>query len=224
MQNGMSESKHGKNPMNKVGIIDYGAGNMGSVQHAIEYAGAEPVRVTCKDAIMGCDRLILPGVGAAPNALQALQQQELIPVLQEVVIKNQMPFLGICLGMQLLSDTLFEFGQYQGLGWIPGQVVPLKKVLQGGAARIPHMGWNTVEFSEKVNLFKPSMAATPFYFSHSYVFCPTDPNQIAATVNYGGVKIVAALHHKNIFATQFHPEKSQTAGIRLIKAFLNWTI
>ena len=208
--------------MIKVGIIDYGAGNIASVEKAIDYIGAEPRRITVPEAIFNCDRLILPGVGAAGEALQELQKRNLIEALNEAVQQKSKPFLGICLGMQLLGNTLHEFGQHQGLGWIPGSVVHLKQLLDK-QLRIPHMGWSKVTFRLAASNFSSDIVRRSyFYFAHSYTLRVDDPQVISATVNYG-IELVAAVKYKNIFATQFHPEKSQIAGNHFLQSFLQWS-
>lgn len=207
--------------MNEVGIIDYGAGNIASVEKAIDYAGGIPKLVSTPEAIWQCDRIILPGVGAAGEALSHLQENNLIDVLNEKVRKKATPFLGICLGMQLLADELHEFGLHQGLGWIPGKVIHFNQLLDQ-PMRVPHMGWNGVEFKPCANLFSPKLAKQRyFYFAHSFTFRVNDPDMIAATTRYG-MDCVAAVKSETVFATQFHPEKSQIAGDYLIQAFMQW--
>jgi len=207
--------------MQKIGIIDYGAGNFASVEKAIDYAGAQPLRITSPAQLAQCDRLILPGVGAAGEALNALQAHDLISALTAQVCQKGTPYLGICLGMQLLSEKLYEFGEHAGFGWIKGEVIHLQQLLEK-TAHVPHMGWNDVTFNAQASHFaSPVNRLRYFYFAHSYTLRVANPDVIAATVHYG-VPLVAAVKFNNIFATQFHPEKSQAAGNHLIQAFLNW--
>ena len=207
--------------MSDVGIINYGAGNLASVMKAVDYAGAEPIVVSTPEAILQCERIILPGVGAAGEAVKRLRAAHLIEALDEKVRQQGAPFLGICLGMQLLGDTLYEFGEHQGLGWIAGSVKPLSDITTQ-KIRIPHMGWNEVNFKDNAQEFSKSLGKyTQFYFAHSFTFRVDNPNEVVATVSYGD-EYVAAVRKDNIFATQFHPEKSQVAGDYLIQAFMEW--
>jgi len=208
--------------MNKVGIIDYAAGNLASVFKAVEYTGGDSTIISKPEEILKCDRLILPGVGAAGGAVANLRANHLIEALNEKVRRQATPFLGICLGMQLLSNVLHEFGQHQGLGWIPGEVVHLNQITDE-RIRVPHMGWNEVNFKENEGIFSENLHRHRyFYFAHSFSFKVSNPTMIAATVRYG-TEFVAAVKSKTVFATQFHPEKSQIAGDILIQAFMNWS-
>ncbi len=204
-----------------VGIVDYGAGNIGSVWNAVDYAGADPEVVSTPDEILRCDKLILPGVGAAGDALKNLRERHLDEALTEAVVKKGVPFMGICLGMQMLGNTLYEFGEHKGLGWIPGKVVHISTI-SSQKFRIPHMGWNEVQFRSNAAEFDRRIGPRKeFYFAHSFTFRAEDESTIAATVNYG-TELVASIMLGNIFASQFHPEKSQVAGDYLIRAFLDW--
>jgi glutamine amidotransferase len=206
----------------RVGIVDYGAGNLASVANMIGTAGGDPIFISTPDEVLTADRLVLPGVGAAGAALATLRARGLDGALDIAVRQKGRPMLGICLGMQLIADRLFEFGEHEGLGWVGGEVRALDGLLKNGA-RVPHMGWNAVE---------PNAAAAPFfdrvkgkrefYFCHSYalVGCPED--KVAARTEHGA-SLVAAVRDGTVFATQFHPEKSQINGQRLVEAFLDWT-
>ena len=209
-----------------IAIIDYGAGNIGSVWNAVEYAGADPQLVSEPEEILKCDKLILPGVGAAGDALRNIRNSHIDEALAEAVLEKGTPVMGICLGMQMLGTTLFEFGEHQGLGWIPGKVIHLNTLigkLEDSKLRVPHMGWNDVNFKENAEEFGRRIGhRREFYFAHSYTFRVDDDSMIAATVDYG-VELVASVIKDNIFANQFHPEKSQVAGDNLIQAFLDWT-
>ena len=207
--------------MSIVGIIDYGAGNLTSVMKAVEYAGGNPKIVSTPETLLQCDRIILPGVGAAGDAIARLRSTHLVDVLEQKVRQQGTPFLGICLGMQLLGDVLYEFGEHQGLGWVSGSVVSLKAVAET-SIRVPHMGWNQVDFKENAAVFSQKLNRyQDFYFAHSFTFRVDNLSEIAATVNYGG-DCVAAVCKETIFATQFHPEKSQLAGEYFIQAFMEW--
>jgi len=205
----------------EVAIINYGAGNLASVMKSVEYAGAKPKIISTPEAILQAERIILPGVGAAGEAVQRLCSTHLVEALNEKILQRGAPFLGICLGMQLLGDTLYEFGEHQGLGWISGSVKPIREIDTKGV-RIPHMGWNQVDFKENAKAFSRNLGKyRHFYFAHSFTFRVDNPNEIAATVDYGD-DYVAAVRKDNIFATQFHPEKSQIAGDYLIQSFIEW--
>ena len=163
----------------------------------------------------------MPGVGAAGEALQHIRNNSIDEALIEMIQVKGVPTFGICLGMQMLADKLYEFGEHDGLGFIPGEVVRIDNVVKN-ALKIPHMGWNRVNF-EIDNKFYNSRKSSrkEFYFAHSYTFRVKEKNHIAAFVDYPE-PLVAAVQLKNIFASQFHPEKSQIAGDNLIQAFLDW--
>ena len=208
--------------MTEVAIIDYGAGNIASVEKAVDYAGGTSRLISTPEEILKSDRIILPGVGAAGEALAHLHSHHLVEALNERVRQQGVPFLGICLGMQLLGDRLHEFGQHEGFGWIPGEVVHLDQVVSE-KIHVPHMGWNEVAFKENSTLLSQKLGKENcFYFAHSFSFKVIDPDMVAATVDYGG-QSVAAVKSETVFATQFHPEKSQAAGDRLIQAFIEWS-
>ncbi len=205
----------------RVAILNYGASNLTSVRRMVEYAGADPIVVCEPEGLFDSDRIILPGVGAAGEALAELRSSGLADGLTKAVLNQGRPFLGICLGMQLLADRLSEFGQHRGLGWIPGEVVPLQSILKENAT-IPHMGWNRVSVEEKGDsLFHGISENSDFYFAHSFAFQTPKTNVVATTSTYG-TRITAAIMKGNVFATQFHPEKSQVNGEKLIESFLQW--
>ena len=208
--------------MTDVGIVDYGAGNIASVEKAIDYAGGDPIRVSSPEAILTCDRLVLPGVGAAGEAINNLRKDGLDEALTEAVRQKGTPFLGICVGMQLLADRLFEFGEHKGLGWVDGDVVALGE-LGVSDLPVPQMGWNDVAFRPNAEEFARRIGRRKeFYFAHSFSMRVREEEKIAATVHYGQ-DLVAAVSFDSVFATQFHPEKSQVAGDILVQAFLDWT-
>ena len=204
-----------------VGIIDFGAGNIASVEQAVEYAGGKAQRVNSPEEILKCERLVLPGVGAAGQALKYIRAASLDKAIREMVLDKGAPLLGICLGMQMLADKLNEFGDHEGLGLIPGEVVKIDDLVEE-VPRVPHMGWNRVNFVSEGKAFGACVGPRrEFYFSHSYTFRVDEKKHVAALVDYP-TPLVAAVLSDNIFATQFHPEKSQLAGDFLIRAFLNW--
>ncbi len=209
--------------MSCVAIVDYGAGNLDSVRQAVLRIGWESSIARTPDDVMAAERIILPGVGAAGAAIKTLRAAGLDQALTERVRAQAAPMLGICLGMQLIAERLCEFGQHEGLGWIPGEVVSLRGIT-GSKKRVPHMGWNEIEVRDSAeDLFWEVRGKRQFYFAHSFTLRPGgDESAVAATVGYG-LPLVAAVLSETVFATQFHPEKSQINGDRLIGAFLDWT-
>lgn len=210
--------------MTSVAIIDYGAGNLDSVRKAVEFVGGDASIARTPEQVLAADRLILPGVGAAGEAVAGLERTGIDQALNEAVRQRGRPFMGICLGLQLLAERLHEFGEHQGLGWFRGASVPLQGLVPADA-RIPHMGWNRVQATDAAaGLFKRIRGGGEFYFAHSFTLLPADGEDgiLAATTEYGGVTLVAAVIRETVFATQFHPEKSQLNGEHLLSAFLDW--
>lgn len=209
--------------MTSVAIIDYGAGNLDSVRKAFTHLGADASVVRTPEDVLAADRLVLPGVGAAGEAVRRLREDGLDEALTEAVRGRGRPFMGICLGMQLLAERLTEFGDHRGLGWIAAEAVSLSDLAPTGV-RIPHMGWNRVAVTERAEaLFWQVRGGREFYFAHSFgLRLAEGSGPLAATSEYGGVPLVAAVLEDNVFATQFHPEKSQVNGERLLGAFLDW--
>ena len=203
-----------------VTVIDYGLGNIFSVVKAFEMIGADVQVSSDASDIRSTDHLVLPGVGAFADGMQFLHDKDLDTVLTEEVVQNKKPFLGICLGLQLLAEIGQEHGEHKGLGWIPGKV----QVLDTGdePLKIPHVGWNNLEMTQDNPLFTDIHKDSDFYFVHSYQLHCTDPKDCIATTTYGET-ITAAIWHDNIFATQFHPEKSQDAGLKLLENFLSYS-
>ena len=202
-----------------IAIVDYGLGNLFSVAKALEMLGA-PVKITSNPVdLKEADKIILPGVGAFGDGMLNLKARGLSEVLKEEVVNNHKPFFGICLGLQLLADQGFEFGEHVGLGFIPGQVTKLE--VEGQGLKVPHVGWNDLELTGDSPLFKGLKPGADFYFLHSYQLHCADPKMVVATTNYGET-ITAAIQFKNIFATQFHPEKSQDNGLKILENFLSW--
>lgn len=202
-----------------IAVVDYGAGNVRSVINALELIKQKPVVTKDPDVLAKADAIILPGVGAFGDCMDAIQRCQLVDPLNEIVLKDKKPYLGICLGMQILAQKGLERGEHRGLSWIHGTV---KKMLSNEKKfRIPHMGWNDVAYNRKCPLFEGMNEAPAFYFVHSYhleVDSP-DANAVAAKC-WHGMEITAAVQKGNIFGVQFHPEKSQKEGLQLLNNFL----
>jgi imidazole glycerol-phosphate synthase subunit HisH len=205
----------------KLAVVDYGAGNIGSVLNVLRFLGEDPKLARQPEEILAADRIILPGVGAAGEAMDRLRAQNLDAALTEAVIKNGRPMLGICLGMQLLAERLHEFGESRGLGWIKGEVINIKDCVHDPALPVPHMGWNQVKVRDPGQDLFGLSSSREFYFAHSFTLRTEDKSVVAASVAYGS-DLVAAVCKDTCFATQFHPEKSQVGGERLLTAFLEW--
>jgi imidazole glycerol-phosphate synthase subunit HisH len=197
-------------------LIDYGAGNLHSVHNALKAAGAADVIVTADpDVVAKADRIVLPGVGAFAHCFEALSAiAGMIEAMERRVRSEGIPFLGICVGMQLLADAGVEHGTTQGLGWIGGTV---RAIAPSSDIKIPHMGWNDVVPVAGA----PLVEAGEAYFLHGYHFDAGDKADVLATTDHGG-SLVAAVGRENIIGVQFHPEKSQTYGIDFLKRFLGW--
>jgi glutamine amidotransferase len=200
----------------KIAVINYGMGNIGSVCHALDFLGESYFASGEKKALADADAYILPGVGAFGAAMENLAKLDIIDTLTGQVIKSGKPFFGICLGMQLLGKDSVELGFHKGLGWIDARVLALKPI---GNLRVPHVGWNNIKIYKKDPLYTNLDEMSHFYFDHSfYVEC--DNSLVSATFEYG-VTFAASLQKDNIFATQFHPEKSQRSGLKMLRNFLN---
>jgi glutamine amidotransferase len=211
--------------MNVVAVIDYGMGNLRSVSKALEHvAGDVGVRVTYDpDLIRRADRVVFPGVGALRDCMAELTRLGLDEVIRESAATK--PFLGICLGMQALLEFSEENNGTQGLGILPGRVagfpVPFIDVANDERLKVPHMGWNEVHQTRAHPLWADIAQDSRFYFVHSYYAVPANAEQVAGTAHYGR-DITVALARDNIFAVQFHPEKSQHAGLQLLANFMRW--
>ena len=210
----------------KVAIVDYGSGNLHSAHKAFERAAREAglaaeVRVTDDpDSVLGADRVVLPGVGAFAECRRGLDAAAgMVEALNESVRRRGRPFLGICVGMQLLATRGLEYETTAGLGWIAGDVAPIRPA--DPALKIPHMGWNTLDFRRPHALFEGVRPGLHAYFVHSYQLYPADPGDVVATADYAG-PITAFVARDNVAGAQFHPEKSQTLGLALIGNFLKW--
>ncbi len=212
-----------------VAIIDYGSGNLRSAAKAFERAASElesPAQIVVTDdpeLVRRADRIVLPGVGAFADCRAGLDAVTgMVEVLEERVRRGGVPFLGICVGMQLMADEGREKAITRGLGWIPGAVVRLEPK---GGLKVPHMGWNTLTFLRPHALLEgipDGEQGLHAYFVHSYHLAATDPQTLIATADYGQA-VTACVGKDNMFGTQFHPEKSQTLGLALIGNFLRWT-
>jgi glutamine amidotransferase len=201
----------------KIALIDYGMGNLRSVANAFAAIGNPVEVVRDAEALRTADRIVLPGVGAFTDGMRNLRERGYDVVLEEEVRGKGKPFLGLCVGMQLLATTGTENGPTAGLGWIPGVV---DRLPGGNGVRVPHIGWNDVRVTRNDGLYAELGEADTFYFAHSYAFLPDDPT-VATGVCEHGVEFAASVERDNVFATQFHPEKSQKAGLALLRRFLS---
>jgi glutamine amidotransferase len=202
-------------------VVDMKVGNLRSVLEGFGRVGA-PVRVVeCPEDVDGADAIVVPGVGAFGDGIASLERQGLVPVIRQAVIERHKPILGICLGMQLLADESEEHGTHQGLGLLPGRVVRLRPTNKD--QRIPNMGWCDVTPTRSSSvLFGSHPPVKTFYFAHSYYLECTHAEDMAATIDYGGA-IAAAIERGHVFGVQFHPEKSQEAGLDLLEGFVRHT-
>ena len=204
-----------------IAIIDYGMGNLRSVQKGFEAVGAEAIITSDPKKILSAKSVVLPGVGAFKECMANLEKLDLIDTVCQSA-KSGKPFLGICLGLQLLFNQAEEFGHVDGLGILPGKVVGFKSVISDAddPLKIPHMGWNTVRVLPGNPLFHSVADESYFYFVHSYYVVPQDPTIVATTTFYG-TDFTSGVQHENIHAFQFHPEKSQRLGLTILKNFSN---
>ncbi|OQA92658.1 MAG: Imidazole glycerol phosphate synthase subunit HisH 1 [Elusimicrobia bacterium ADurb.Bin231] len=201
-------------------IIDYNMGNLRSVQKAFEYIGKPAIITADRKKIMKSSLLVLPGVGAFDSAMKNLKKKKLVEPIKNYIFSGK-PFLGICLGLQVLFEKSEE-GKAEGLGILKGCV---KKILPAGELKIPHMGWNNVKLNGSIvknYIFSGIQDNSYFYFVHSYFVVPCDKN-ITSSVSFYGTNFVSSVFYKNIFATQFHPEKSQNKGLKLLRNYADYT-
>lgn len=207
----------------RVGIIDYGLGNLYSVVKACEFVGINTVLVTEKESLDSLDGLILPGVGAFGNAMERLREKDFINSIKDKAEKG-VPLLGICLGMQLLMSFGEEFGHNEGIGLIPGKVIKFSDS-QLHDLKIPQIQWNKIKINALNDcLFTDIPNNTFFYFLHSYYVIPNEKEVISATANYKGEEYCCALQKNNIFGTQYHPEKSSIQGLKIFNNFKNYIL
>ena len=215
--------------MMRVAIVDYGSGNLRSAQKAFERAAREAgmnasiILATRPEQVLDADRLVLPGVGAFGDCMAGIEAIDgMRQAIEETALRKARPFLGICVGMQLMAGKGLEHGEHAGLGWIAGEVVPIRPA--DSQLKIPHMGWNELELTHPHPVLEPVRAGAHgrhVYFVHSYHFVPHDEAHVLARTDYGA-PLTAAVGRDNLLGFQFHPEKSQKLGLALIAAFLQW--
>ena len=204
-----------------IAIVDYGMGNLRSVQKAFEKVGHQSVVTRDPHQIDRASRVVLPGVGAFGDCMDNLTRYQLDEPIRRGIVAGK-PFLGICLGLQLLFTESEEFGTHQGLNILPGKIKRIPKPTQmSGEGKIPHMGWNTVSIRQPMPLFQGIRSDSYFYFVHSYYVQPDDHSLTCTETEYG-IPFVSSVWKENIFAAQFHPEKSQQVGLQLFQNFGNW--
>jgi glutamine amidotransferase len=210
--------------MQTIALIDYGSGNLRSADKALWEAarrlgGLREIRATCDpDFVAAADRVVLPGVGAFAACMRALSARDGLIEAMTTAVRRGAPFLGVCVGMQLLASRGLEFGETRGLGWIPGDVAVIHP--NDPKLKVPHMGWNTLRAETPHPLFAEA-AGRDFYFTHSFAFTPSNSKDVAVSVDHGG-RFAAAVVKDNLAGVQFHPEKSQASGLDLIGRFLEW--
>ncbi len=201
-----------------IAIIDYDAGNIKSVEKALQFLGEETVITRDAQVILGADGVILPGVGSFGDAMEKLYSYGLVSVIRQCVERN-IPFLGICLGLQLMFESSEETPGVEGLGLLPGKIV---RIPSEGGLKVPHIGWNSLSFPNEGKLFKGLKEDTYVYFVHSFYLQAKEPEIVKATTEYGTL-IHASVEKGNLFACQFHPEKSSEAGMQILRNFIEVT-
>lgn len=206
----------------RIALVDYGAGNLRSVAKALERSGMEPVVTGDPTVVRALDGVLLPGVGAFRDAVMALEKAGLADAIRDVTTNHQRPYLGLCFGLQLLFDEGEEHGRTPGFGIFPGRVTRFPDVDEAGRPlRVPHIGWNEVRFAGDHPMLESLPERDIYYFVHSYRPVPEDPSIVVGRTSYGG-EFASAVARENVFAVQFHPEKSQAAGKRLLDAYRAW--
>jgi len=203
-----------------LGVIDTAAANIQSVVNALMRIGTTPEVIADAEGVMRADALVLPGVGAFAPAIASLRERGIADAIRRRVLEDRRPLLGICLGMQLLATRNDENGTHKGLGLVPGRVIPLDPV--GGADRVPNFGWHDTAPTKAGTLFSSPDEIRSFYFAHSYHFVCDDSDAVASTISFGSGQVTAAIENGNIFGVQFHPEKSQDAGLDVLNSFLRF--
>jgi len=210
------------NGAKEVHVVDCGANNLASVCNALRVAGAVPTVVRTPDEVRQADRIVLPGVGSAAHAVDHLTSTGMAAALTDRVRRQAQPLLAICVGMQVLAERVHEHGERHGLGWIAGEVKPLRDVVPK-RFRIPHMGWSSVTpvspLADSLGRFR---GAPTYFFCHSYALSTPRRDAVVATVDLD-TEVVAALRFETVLGTQFHPERSHMNGVRLIESFLSWS-
>ncbi|MCD4780251.1 MAG: imidazole glycerol phosphate synthase subunit HisH [Candidatus Omnitrophica bacterium] len=203
-----------------IAIIDYHMGNLRSVAKAIEHIGGEAVITNDHDTITAADKIILPGVGGFPQGVKNLEKLSLINLIKDQILSEKKPFLGICLGMQLLAKKSYEFEETEGLSIIDAEICELPRPDE--TIKIPHVGWDDIDIKKKdVVFFNRISSGDTFYFVHSFYMKNSKPEDVVATCDYG-IEFTCAVKKDNVFATQFHPEKSQEHGLDILYEFLIW--
>ncbi|MCK5529454.1 MAG: imidazole glycerol phosphate synthase subunit HisH [Kiritimatiellae bacterium] len=202
-----------------IAVIDYKAGNLTSVGLAFETLGIDVTITDSPELILNADKVIFPGVGAAGSAMKSLNELGLIDVIRTVV-ERETPFLGICLGTQIIFDTLEENGGVTGIGIIPGSVPRFQP--SSKSDKVPQMGWNAVKQTSEHPIFTDIEDNSEFYFVHSYYPAPSDESMIIGTTDYADITFASAITKGSLVATQFHPEKSGKVGLKLLQNFVNW--
>lgn len=201
------------------GIVDYGMGNLLSVLNAFKYVGADVFICSRPEELKKASRIVIPGVGAFKNCIGKITETGFKEALDEEVLKVGKPTLGICLGMQVMARKSFEGGEFAGLGWLDAEVIKLDPADKN--KRVPNIGWNEISYDSSVYLFRGLPPRIDLYLVHSYFMNAFNKPDVVATYDYG-IPVTAAILRDNIFATQFHPEKSQDHGLRIIENFINW--
>ena len=205
-----------------IAIVDYNSGNISSVINSFQEVARDKVNIEVTsdlNKIKTSDKVVLPGQGSFKSCVEALKNiNGLVDAINQFVINDKKPILGICVGLQMFADIGYEEIETRGLGWIPGKVSKIDN--QNGKYKLPHIGWNQIDILKKSKIFKDIENNSHMYFVHSYEFIPEDKNVILATTNYSS-KIVCAVEKENIIGTQFHPEKSDKLGLQIIKSFIN---
>ena len=205
-----------------VTIVDYNSGNISSVINSFKEAAKKKINIQVTsdlNKIKSSDKVVLPGQGSFKSCIEALNGIDgLVEILNEFAVTNKKPLFGICVGLQMFADIGYEEIETKGLGWLPGKVLKIDN--QSGAFKLPHIGWNQVSIIKKSKIFKDIENNSHMYFVHSYEFIPEDKNVISATTDYSS-KIVCSVEKENIFGTQFHPEKSDKIGLKIIENFIN---
>jgi glutamine amidotransferase len=202
-----------------IGIVDYGMGNLLSVYSAFDFLGADVMICKEPEELKNVDRIVIPGVGAFKDCIDKIKTSGFQQALNEQVIDRGKPTLGICLGMQVMAGKSYEDGEFEGLGWFDAEVIRLTPAEAN--RRVPNIGWNDVSYNKNVPLFKGLPSQPDFYLVHSYFMKTSNPGDVVATYDYSQ-SVTAAVMKNNIFATQFHPEKSQDHGLRVLENFIEW--
>lgn len=204
-----------------IAVIDYGMGNLRSVVNAFRALGEDATLVTEAGSLRDAHAIVLPGVGAFAEGMRQLREGGFVDELEREVREKGKPFIGLCLGMQLLATEGHEHGMHKGLGWVQGSVTRLQGEVDGVKLRVPHVGWNELEVVRRDGLLRDASAQPTFYYVHSYALHATDPTVVSGYTTHG-VRFAATVEHDNVFGTQFHPEKSQRDGLALLGRFIEF--